>query len=155
MAKARAKKVKSGYVEYSSNNSGGSWWLKDEDWIKLEKAGWEVQWGQAYFCGSKHQMASESLKPKKACPKGKCNGHHFKSYKDMTEKDRWLGSLATSAIKRNTTMKAAALEWETVLNMRATDAGCACCGQPHRFTEYDANGQYVNSGPETSYEARW
>ncbi len=26
-------------IEYSSNNSGGDWWLKDEDWFALEKAG--------------------------------------------------------------------------------------------------------------------
>jgi hypothetical protein len=31
-------------VEYSSNNSGGSWWLKDKDWYTLEKAGWKVEW---------------------------------------------------------------------------------------------------------------
>lgn len=27
-------------VEYSSNNSGGSFWLNDKDWKALEKAGW-------------------------------------------------------------------------------------------------------------------
>lgn len=32
------------YVEYDSNNSGGSFWLSDEDWFALEKAGWEVNW---------------------------------------------------------------------------------------------------------------
>jgi hypothetical protein len=31
-------------VEYSSNNSGGNWWLSDEDWKALENAGWNVQW---------------------------------------------------------------------------------------------------------------
>jgi hypothetical protein len=31
-------------VEYSSNNSGGSWWLKDADWYALEATGWEVDW---------------------------------------------------------------------------------------------------------------
>lgn len=29
---------------YDSNNSGGSWWLKDEDWVSLEDAGWIVHW---------------------------------------------------------------------------------------------------------------
>lgn len=33
-----------GYIEYSSNNSGGDWWLTDQDWTNLEEAGWEVQW---------------------------------------------------------------------------------------------------------------
>ena len=31
-------------VEYDSNNSGGSWWLSDNDWLNLEKAGWTVHW---------------------------------------------------------------------------------------------------------------
>lgn len=30
------------YVEYNSNNSGGNWWLDDEDWLALEAAGWEL-----------------------------------------------------------------------------------------------------------------
>lgn len=33
-------------VEYDSNNSGGSWWLDDADWIALEKAGWKVNWSR-------------------------------------------------------------------------------------------------------------
>lgn len=28
-------------IRYSSNNSGGSWWLTDEDWHKLE-----FSWGE-------------------------------------------------------------------------------------------------------------
>lgn len=32
------------HVQYSSNNSGGSWWLSDDDWYALERAGWEVEW---------------------------------------------------------------------------------------------------------------
>lgn len=31
-------------ITYESNNSGGSWWLTDQDWKKLEEAGWEVEW---------------------------------------------------------------------------------------------------------------
>lgn len=31
-------------IEYSSNNSGGDWWLDDEDWYALESAGWDVEW---------------------------------------------------------------------------------------------------------------
>ena len=27
-------------VEYSSNNSGGSFWLDEKDWKALERAGW-------------------------------------------------------------------------------------------------------------------
>jgi len=31
-------------LKYNTNNSGGNWWLKDEDWNNLEKAGWIVWW---------------------------------------------------------------------------------------------------------------
>jgi hypothetical protein len=31
-------------VKYSHNNSGGYWWLDDEDWYALETAGWKVNW---------------------------------------------------------------------------------------------------------------
>ncbi len=31
-------------IEYSSNNSGGQWWLKDEHWKALEDRGWTVKW---------------------------------------------------------------------------------------------------------------
>lgn len=31
-------------VRYCSNNSGGAWWLTDEDWLALEAAGWTVVW---------------------------------------------------------------------------------------------------------------
>ena len=27
------------YVEYNTNNSGGRWWLTDEHWLALERAG--------------------------------------------------------------------------------------------------------------------
>lgn len=31
-------------TEYSSNNSGGDWWLTDQNWRDLEAAGWRVDW---------------------------------------------------------------------------------------------------------------
>jgi len=31
-------------VEYQSNNSGGGWWLTDENWKALEDEGWAVDW---------------------------------------------------------------------------------------------------------------
>jgi hypothetical protein len=52
-------------------------------------------------------------------------------------------------------MRDAAEEWERITGLDATDAGCVCCGQPHTFTEYDDAGEYVCSGPSTSYEAHW
>jgi hypothetical protein len=29
-------------VTYSSNNSGGNWWLNKEQWEKLKAAGWDI-----------------------------------------------------------------------------------------------------------------
>lgn len=31
-----------GVLKYSSNNSGGSWWLTDQNWKDLEASGWVV-----------------------------------------------------------------------------------------------------------------
>ena len=115
------------YVEYESNNSGGSWWLNDEHWKALEAAGWKVDW----FAGQTREF--------------------FKPDKD----GRWLGALADRARRDGLTLREAADEWERITGMDATDAGCACCGQPHKFTEYDDNGKYVTSGPSASYEAHW
>lgn len=116
------------YVEYSSNNSGGSWWLSDEDWLALEAAGWEVNW---------HRNRKDDV------------------FFRPDEAGRWLGSLATSATRRGLSLREAADEWERITGQSATDAGCPCCGQPHSFTEYSDDGDYVTSGPSTSYGASW
>lgn len=31
-------------LKYRHNNSGGHWWLSDEDWYNLEKNGWRIEW---------------------------------------------------------------------------------------------------------------
>lgn len=116
-------------VEYRSNNSGGRWWLGDEDWEALEKAGWVVNW-----------------------------------VKDKPEKDKWsdekktgrfLGALAVSATRFGLPLRDAVREWEDITGECSTDAGCACCGKPHDFTEYDDAGNYVASGPDDSYSVSW
>lgn len=40
------------HVKYRSNNSGGSWWLTDDNWKALEKAGWEVDWEERRWLGA-------------------------------------------------------------------------------------------------------
>jgi hypothetical protein len=106
-------------VEYRSNNSGGSWWLSDDDWKSLEAAGWEVEW---------------------------CAEDEFqKEYID--DDGRWLGALATSAVRRNVTMREAVEEFERVTGQDASAEGCNCCGQPHYFSGEDADEKSV-SGPE-------
>lgn len=106
-------------VTYDSNNSGGSFWLKDEDWYALEKAGWKVAWVK----DDKHKMRYEK--------KGS---------------DRWLGALATSATKEFYTLADAIREWEKITKQDASDEGCNCCGPPHTF-KTDEPYQYV-SGEE-------
>jgi hypothetical protein len=112
-------------VEYSSNNSGGSWWLEDEHWLALEKAGWKVNW-------KRDEKNSWEKEPQ----------------------ERWLGALATSAEREGLSMKEAVEEWEEITRQSSTDAGCPCCGQPHNFSYYE-DGEYKDSGPHTSYEASW
>lgn len=115
-------------VEYSSNNSGGHWWLTDEDWYALEKAGWKVRWA-----------ASDEFQSTYLGNDGK-----------------YMGALATYAtLPECASLREAAQSWERATKKSSTDAGCPCCGQPHNFTLYDDEGHYVTSGPETSYSASW
>ena len=101
-------------VEYSSNNSGGSWWLSDEDWYALEKAGWDVEWVK--------------------------DEEYFNKYADSD--GRWLGALATRASKSNTTMREAILDWEMATGQDSSALGCSCCGTPHSFSTDD--GEYYS-----------
>lgn len=102
-------------VTYSSNNSGGSWWLKDEDWKALEAFGWEVEW----FANQEHKF----FKP--------------------TPDGRWLGALASKAIRHGLTLGQAIKEFEQITGQDSTDLGCACCGAPHSFAAYDDNDKQV------------
>jgi hypothetical protein len=93
-------------IEYSSNNSGGDWWLKDKEWKALEDAGWDVDWV-------------------------KDNEFHKNC---LDETGRWLGVLATSASKDFESVKDAVLEFERVTDQCVSDEGCNCCGPPHSFS---------------------
>lgn len=98
-------------VEYSSNNSGGSWWLSDDDWKALEEAGWDVNW--------------------------EAESEYRQTYSPGTT--RWLEALATRASKlieapsEEYAEKVAIAEWEAITNEYADDGGCPCCGPPHYF----------------------
>lgn len=39
-------------VTYYHNNSGGSWWLTNDDWKTLEKSGWVVKWEEERVLGA-------------------------------------------------------------------------------------------------------
>lgn len=114
------------YVEYNSNNSGGRWWLSDEDWKALEAAGWKVEW-----------VAEDPF------------------WSERAKDGRWLGALARSARREGLSLQAAVAEWESATGLSSTAAGCSCCGQPHDFTEYDAEGKYVDRGPSARYTVDW
>lgn len=107
-------------VEYSSNNSGGSWWLSDDDWRALENAGWEVDW-----------FAKET------------NG-----YRTVGKDGRWLGGLASRASREGLSLKDAIMEWESVTHQNASALGCSCCGTPHYFTFEGDNGEHDSYSPE-------
>lgn len=94
-------------IKYSSNNSGGDWWLSDKNWFDLEKAGWVVNWVKNDAYRQKHDP----------------------------DKERWLGALATSATIEASSIDDAIEKWEDITGQYADDQGCPCCGQPHYFYE--------------------
>lgn len=108
--------TKGGWVEYSSNNSGGSWWLDDNDWKNLEAAGWEVDW----VVDDPHRVL-------------------------RTGDNRFLGALATSAKRYGVSLRHAIEEWEEVTRESSNDLGCSCCGTPHSFSLYSSSGAYLES----------
>ena len=97
-------------IEYSSNNSGGDWWLEDEDWHNLEEAGWKVKWV-------------------------KDSGPDY--WLDDNSKDRWLGALAKEATKEFESIHAAKLEFWSITGQDPDEEGCSCCGPPHNFYHYE------------------
>lgn len=115
-------------VEYDSNNSGGDWWLADEDWRSLEREGWTVNW-----------------------VKGDNIGRRFAD----RDGERFLGALATGASKEfdEPYIANAVREWERITGASASDLGCTCCGPPHFFSVEGVGwdeGGYA-SGPEIAF----
>lgn len=116
-----------GTLSYSSNNSGGSWWLSDEDWFAMEKAGWNVEW-------RKNDTSPWS----------------------RADKDgRWLGALATRATLETDDPEGAVEEWERITGQNASDQGCNCCGEPHYFSFEGSDGKYRSYETEISTRGYW
>ncbi len=141
------------YVKYSSNNSGGSWWLTDKHWKALERAGWKVKWAilEQTYTKDGNPIYDKDGTPK-LVPMGEGNSLLGKA---LMRNARFLGALATTAYKPNVkSVREAAEDWESITGLSALEAGCACCGQPHNFTLY-RDGKYVDSGPSTSFNASW
>jgi len=150
-----------GILYYDSNNSGGSWWLKDEDWKALEEAGWTVHWamrvrtqyGVMWESGRNYDDDPLSMleRPKlgKRWP-DKTDGfrsddeilHVNTSYEEALENDaRWLGALACSAAKAGPDPEALVAEFERLTGQNSGDEGCNCCGPPHSFRWTSPDGQ--------------
>lgn len=88
------------YVEYDSNNSGGRWWLKDEDWFALEKAGWKVGWFKlANSYTPEGQYEREADGTPKLVPFNESSGLHVIP---PDQDGRWLGALAGKAYRGRT-----------------------------------------------------
>jgi hypothetical protein len=128
-------------VEYSSNNSGGGWWLKDQDWRALEAAGWHVEWGGNWYCSngrmfSSHPNQTPEKPPETRCPEGKCKGHRmYESADAVVQADnRYLGDLASHATRTGLSLADAIAEFERTTHQDTSDEGCNCCGPPHSFS---------------------
>jgi hypothetical protein len=140
------------YVEYDSNNSGGSWWLTDENWYALEKAGWRIKWNRLATISDKdgNMVRGSDGLPLLVDP----SDPRVNDYNRRTATERWLGALAMKAYRIGFTLREAVKEWETITGLNSTDAGCPCCGQPHDFYEYE-DGKQVDSGPSATYSCSW
>ena len=108
-------KTNKNIYEYSSNNSGGSWWLKDSDWVKLEKAGWTVAWGGLVF---------EKGKMFRRCKTSK-----------QAQKHRFLDALAKNAYKKFSSVEEAIEDFTKVTGSYYYEEGCNCCGAPHDISQ--------------------
>ena len=116
-------------IEYHSNNSGGCWWLDDEDWINLGKAGWKIKWySDPTNCHACHGTGRD------ATMKEYYGGKDRKCISPFHGKEgRWLGALASEASKKFKTVKEAIVEFEKITGKKASDEGCNCCSPPHSF----------------------
>lgn len=122
-------------VTYSSNNSGGSWWLSDDDWRRLEAAGWGVEWGNTYFCHSRFAFCRAPKGMPEPCGvEEDCPGHQTAQTADEAALDRYMGALAKSASIDAPSPGAAMRSFEEATGQAVSDEGCNCCGPPHSFS---------------------
>lgn len=127
------------YTYYSSNNSGGSFWLSTEQWLALEAAGWVVEWG-----GRMYSEKGDALDQPK-----------YKSLDELPKTEYYMGEPAVSARRYELMFREAIQEFADVTGEDPAALGCGCCGPPHGFTEKQvSNNAYVRS-MEIDVEASW
>lgn len=102
-------------VEYTTNNSGGSYWLSRKDWEALQEAGWVVlDWDNTVYTESGNYKPDENGLPELKCPANLDNAHYaYKNFESIRD-----------ALK----------EFEALTGQDVTSEGCNCCGPPHSFT---------------------
>lgn len=113
------------YVELSENNSGGGWWLSDEDWRNLAKAGWVVDWAEN---------------------RAKSADSWMRSSVELDEHGVWryMGALASEAKRYGVSLRVAVAEFRDITGQDPDEEGCSCCGQPHYLSAYDAEGNCLD-----------
>jgi hypothetical protein len=121
-----------GILEYDSNNSGGDWWLKDQDWYNLENAGWTVHW----------HLRDKEYDDREPLERRTNNGH------------LWLGGLASEAAKKFDSREQGIEEWERITEQYHAAEGCNCCGNPHNFDWTDEGGETRHSHVEVTRTER-
>lgn len=144
-----------GILEYSANNSGGSWWINLEGWKALEEAGWVVHWI--------HNLDDPDHEhtPEEGNEWSRFKMDHTHSYGDdilvrsSWNGDDWLGAAAKSAAIETDNPDEAVRIFEQATGQNADDEGCNCCGPPHSFSyTVDGKTNYFESRP-SGYERGW
>lgn len=111
-------------LDYSSNNSGGSWWLSDKDWLALEANGWKVDW----YATREDRITDDYVQ------------YGGKKNTDRYPDGRFLGALASGAsriVASKSDASDAIDEFERITGANVSTQGCNCCGQPHYFSLKD------------------
>lgn len=129
-----------GHIEYRSNNSGGSWWLSDDDWLALEAAGWVVHWVHSPDDPSHEHPERHDDRWRFSFREDHQHSHLAPLVAVKPSGERYMGALAVGAAKVTNDPEAAVAEWAKATGQDPSAEGCNCCGEPHNFTYYGPDG---------------
>lgn len=118
-------------IQYRSNNSGGHFWISEEDWKNLEKAGWVIKWIWESWAWDEENkiILDENGLPKKE-QRLDYDG------KPMKVGSLFCGTKAMYAVKDFNSIEEAIEEFESITGQDVYNLGCDCCGPPHSFCEF-------------------
>ena len=165
-----------GILTYNNNNSGGRWWLTDEDYKALEENGWTVHWiiltkrdlgpgmrdyvsvdtGKRYTDDPMDHLGHYEPGPKH--PGSSRDSEIIEvatSYDEAVDLAKRHGAymgraLATSCAKAGPDPEALVEEWARITGQNPGDEGCNCCGKPHEFEWIDSEGESHYGGIEVT-----